>query len=44
MTFNGDRARFITEYRRKKLTKQERLEARGQMRLEDAIARAKQDD
>lgn len=44
MTFNGDRARFVTEYRRKKLTKQELLEAKGQMRLEDAIARAEQAD
>lgn len=32
--FNGDRARFITEVRKKKQTHQEQLEDRGQGRLE----------
>lgn len=31
--FNGDRVRFITEIRRKKVSKTEELEAAGQMRL-----------
>jgi hypothetical protein len=31
--FNGDRIRFVTEIRRKKVSSQERLEAAGQQRL-----------
>jgi hypothetical protein len=31
--FNGDRVRFVTEIRRKKLTKQQKLEDQGQSRL-----------
>lgn len=31
--FNGDRVRFVTEIRRKKLTRQEELEKRGQQTL-----------
>lgn len=34
LCFNGDRARFITEIRRKKTSSQEALEAKGQQRLE----------
>jgi hypothetical protein len=33
LMFNGDRARFVTEYRRRKPGSQERLEAAGQTRL-----------
>ncbi len=31
--FNGDRVRFVTEIRKKKLTKQQKLEEQGQQRL-----------
>ena len=33
--FKGDRVAFITEYRRKKITEQDRLESQGQQRLID---------
>lgn len=32
--FNGDRARFVTEYRKKKVREREQLEAAGQQRLD----------
>ena len=33
--FKGDRVAFVTEYRRKKITEQDRLESQGQQRLID---------
>jgi hypothetical protein len=33
--FKGDRVAFVTEYRRKKITEQDRLESLGQQRLID---------
>ena len=37
MTFNGDRMRFITEYRRRKVTAKDMLEQQGQSSLIDLI-------